>query len=63
MPTWQAFTKTLFRTEDADPGYIALARCGLPDDVRMRLIVGWVTFYNLGLACNAAKFTGSKFWD
>ncbi len=62
MPTWQRFTEKLFRTEDADPGYIALARCRLPEDVRMRLIVGWVTFYNLGLACNAAKLTGPKFW-
>ncbi len=60
---WQTFAYKLFKTEDADPGYIAIARSGLPEDQIKRLIVAWLTFYDLGFAAWVSEFKGRSFWE
>ncbi len=59
---WKVFARKLFDTEDSDPGYMALARCGLPTDQVKRLIVGWLTFYDLGFAASISHLKGPSFY-
>lgn len=59
---WRTFARKLFDTEDSDPGYMAIARCGLPEDQVKRLIVGWLTFYDLGFAASISHLRDAKFW-
>lgn len=63
MDSWQVFTEKLFRSEDADPGYIAIARSGLHENQLKRACVAWCTFYNLGIAGKASELKGKAFWD
>lgn len=61
--TWQVFAENLFRTEDADPVYYAMARSGLDKDTLARFFVGWCTYYHPGVAADAAQHSGTRFWD
>jgi hypothetical protein len=63
MMTWQDFTVALFKSEDADPGYIALMRSGLPDRQIKRAMVAWCSFYNLAIAADASELRGATFYD
>jgi len=60
--TWQRFAKTLFKMEDADPGYMMLGRAAMSTDQKMRFMTAWVTFYNPGIAAAASEHTGREFW-
>lgn len=62
IPSWQDFALKLFRTRDADPGYVALAGADLPADQKRRFAVAWCTFYNLGIAAKASELRGRTFW-
>jgi hypothetical protein len=62
MPTWREFALTLFRTRDADPGYVALAGAGLSKAQQCRFAVAWCTYYNLGIAAKASELKGAAFW-
>lgn len=62
LPSWQSFTRKLFETEDSDPGYMAISRCGLPMAQRKRICVAWCAYYNLGIASEASQYTGKDFW-
>lgn len=61
---WQSFAKKLFRTEEADPGYMMLARADLPTSQKMRFMVAWCTYYNPGIAAHASERKSSaSFWS
>ena len=61
--SWQRFAKTLFKMEDADPGYMMLARANIPTEQKQRFMTGWVTFYNPGIAAAASEKEGAAFWQ
>lgn len=63
MSNWRPFATRLFATEDADPGYILLARADLPTPQKMRFMAAWATYYNVGIAAKASQLSGLKFWD
>ena len=44
--TWMKFGKLLFKLEDADPGYILLARANINEDQKKRFMTAWCAFYN-----------------
>ncbi len=62
IDSWKDFALKLFRTRDADPGYVALAGAEMPADQKKRFAVAWCTFYNLGIAAQASEFQGARFW-
>jgi Alpha-glutamyl/putrescinyl thymine pyrophosphorylase clade 2 len=62
MTEWLQFGRRLFSTEDADPMYYALARAELPIDQKERFMVGWVTYYQPGIAATASEKNDKAFW-
>lgn len=63
--SWQDFGQFLFACREADPGYYIidyLRRLGYGQDQLFRFTVGWVTFYNLGIAARASELEGKKFY-
>ena len=60
---WRKFATTLFKLEEADPGYMLLARAKLSDAQKLRYVLAWCTFYNPGLAAKASDYTGAKFYE
>ncbi len=62
MPSWREFALTLFRTRDADPGYVALAGAEISKAQRCRFAVAWCTYYHLGIAAKASELKGEAFW-
>lgn len=63
LPSWQDFTRTIYRIWDADPGYYALQFTTMSSAQRYRAAVAWCTYYNLGIAADASEYQGEKFWD
>jgi Alpha-glutamyl/putrescinyl thymine pyrophosphorylase clade 2 len=63
MDSYLQFAHRLFELEDADPGYMALARVPWPTNKKLRFMAAWCTFYNPGIAAKAAEYTGKDFWD
>ena len=61
--TWTKFGKLLFKLEDADPGYLLLARANINEDQKKRFMTAWCAFYNPGIAAAASEYTGRKFYD
>lgn len=59
---WKKFAVQLFATEDADPGYVALAHARLPEDQKKRFMAAWVTYYHPGIAAQASEYHGDTFW-
>lgn len=60
---WRAFSKVMFKLEDADPGYVLLKRAKLPEATKLRYVLAWCTFYNPGLAAVACQYQGDRFYD
>lgn len=60
---WRKFATTMFKLEDADPGYMLLARAEMDEAKKLRYILAWCTFYNPGLAARASDFQGAKFYE
>jgi hypothetical protein len=60
---WRKFANQMFKLEDADPGYMLLARAELDEAKKLRYILAWCTFYNPGLAARASDFQGAKFYE
>lgn len=60
---WKAFATLLFKIEDADPGYMLLARAKLTEPQKLRYVLAWCTFYNPGLAAKASDYQGAKFYE
>lgn len=63
MNTWQEFAVELFSIGDADPIYRAMALAEISDQQKRRFMVGWMTFYNPGLAAAASEQFDRHFWD
>lgn len=61
--TWQRFAKMLFQLEDADPGYMMLARVDWSVPQKQRFMAGWCAFYNPGIAAKASMYRGHEFWE
>lgn len=60
---WRSFAKCLFKLEDADPGYVLLKRAKLGYDQKLRYVLAWCTFYNVGIAAQASEYRGAAFYD
>lgn len=60
---WRVFATKLFKLEEADPGYMLLARAKMTDAQKLRYVLAWCTFYNPGLAAKASDYTGAKFYE
>lgn len=60
---WRSFAKKLFELEDADPGYMLLARADIPATQKLRYVLAWCTYYNPGIAAIASDYHGTKFYD
>lgn len=60
---WRKFAAQMFKLEDADPGYMLLARAKMDEAKKLRYILAWCTFYNPGLAARASDFQGAKFYE
>jgi len=60
---WRKFANLMFELEDADPGYMLLARAKMDEAKKLRYILGWCTFYNPGLAARASDFQGAAFYE
>lgn len=60
---WRAFAKQLFKLEDADPGYMLLARARMTEAQKMRYVLAWCTYYNPGIAAIASDYQGAKFYE
>lgn len=60
---WQDFAVELFHTLDADPLYGALAHAELSEAQKLRYMVGWVAYYNPGVAAKASEYTDRRFWS
>jgi hypothetical protein len=60
---WRKFAEVMFKLEDADPGYMLLARADLPYATKLRYVLAWCTFYNPGLAAVACQYQGAKFYE
>lgn len=60
---WRTFAKNLFKLEEADPGYMLLARAELTYEQKLRYVLAWCTFYNPGIAAVACEFEGAKFYE
>lgn len=60
---WRKFATQLFKLEEADPGYMLLARAKMSEAQKMRYVLAWCTFYNPGIAAKASDYTGSEFYD
>lgn len=60
---WRNFATLLFKLEEADPGYMLLARAKLPYEQKLRYVLAWCTFYNPGLAAKASDYQGARFYE
>lgn len=60
---WRKFSEKLFELEDADPGYMLLARAKLTEAQKLRYVLAWCTFYNPGIAALASEYQGAKFYE
>lgn len=60
---WRKFAETMFKLEDADPGYVLLRRAELPYATKLRYVLAWCAYYNPGVAAVACQFQGAKFYD
>lgn len=60
---WRKFANLMFKLEDADPGYMLLARAKLTEAQKLRYVLAWCTFYNPGLAARASDFQGAAFYE
>ena len=60
---WRKFATTLFKLEEADPGYMLLARADIPHSQKLRYVLAWCTFYNPGLAAKASDYQGARFYE
>lgn len=63
LDSWQSFTKKIYGSWDADPGYYAIQHTSMDPDQRLRLAVAWCSYYNLGIAADASELSGKRFWD
>lgn len=63
MDSYLNFAHRLFELEDADPGYMALARVKWSTSKKLRFVAAWCTYYHPGIAAAACEYTGKKFWD
>lgn len=59
---WRSFANKLFELEDADPGYMMLARAKLTYAQKLRYVLAWCTFYNIGVAATACGYEGWQFY-
>lgn len=60
---WRKFSNQMFNLEDADPGYMLLARADMDEAQKLRYVLAWCTFYNPGLAAKASDLQGAKFYE
>lgn len=60
---WREFANILFKLEEADPGYMLLARAKLTYGQKLRYVLAWCTFYNPGIAAIASEYKGSDFYQ
>ena len=49
--SWQDFARLTVATDDLDPVYVALHKCGMPEAMLMRWCAAFVTYYHMGTAC------------
>lgn len=63
LPHWRDFTRALYNTWDADPGYYAIQHTAMPTAQRLRLAVAWCSYYNLAIAAEASEHQDDNFWD
>ncbi len=62
---WQQFGQFLFTTRESDPGYTilnGLRVLGYDQPQLFRFVVGWVCYYNLGLAAQASELKSRHFY-
>lgn len=59
---WRSFAKKLFELQDADPGYLLLARAKIPNMQKLRYVLAWCTYYNPGIAAIASEYQGKEFY-
>lgn len=59
---WREFSDLLFKTQDADPGYMLLHRADVPYSQKLRYVLAWCTFYNPGIAALASQYQGDTFY-
>lgn len=60
--SWQRFAELTIATDDLDPVYVALYKCGMPEDMLMRWCAAFVTYYHMGTACQLCELKGDDFW-
>lgn len=59
---WRRFANLMFKYEDADPGYMLLARAKLTYAQKLRYVLAWCTYYNPGIAAVASQYENEKFY-
>ena len=59
---WTQFAQYTILTDDLDPVYVALHKCGMPEDMLMRWCAAFVTYYHMGTACQVCTLQGDEFW-
>lgn len=57
------FGHHLLDSEDLDPIYTALHRCGLEREQLARWLVAYWCFYHAGAASHMSELTGSRYWE
>lgn len=60
--SWQDFAAKTIVTDDLDPVYVALHKCGMPEDMLMRWCAAFVTYYHMGTASQICHLRGDEFW-
>ena len=60
---WRKFATTMFKLEDADPGYVLLKRAKVPRMQKLRFVLAWCAFYNVGVAAVASTYQGAEFYQ
>lgn len=60
--SWQEFAAKTIYTDDLDPVYVALYKCGMPEDMLMRWCAAFVTYYHMGTACQLCTLKDDEFW-
>lgn len=60
---WRKFANLMFKLEDADPGYMLLARARLTYPQKLRYVLAWCAFYNPGIAAIASDYQGAAFYE
>jgi len=60
--SWQDFAAKTIATDDLDPVYVALSKCGMPEPMLMRWCAAFVTYYHMGTASQVCELEGDVFW-